>query len=140
MKQLALFSISFLTKFAPKAWFSFHSLQVFPCTTVAVNDNRYFKLKCHNMMLLSFTWKTLPKYFSFELCLQFLFCFFVRLRPCYYISFIIALRKKLGVAARLPFHPPRYVKRLSFFHFANLLTLDYKGLKNYLHCRTDTHQ
>ena len=52
------------------------------------------------MMLLSFTGKTLLEELSLELCLQFSFCFFVRLRPCYYISFVIVLcfKFKLGVA------------------------------------------
>ena len=114
MKQWALLSISFLTKYPPKAWFSFHSFWVFPCTEIAVNDNRYFILKSHNM-LLSFIGTTLPEELSLELRLQFSFCFFERLRPCYYISFGIVLCFKLRVAI-----PPPYLIRLSFFHFANL--------------------
>ena len=59
-----------------KVCFSFHSFRVFLCRTIVVNGKRYFILKSHNMMLMSFTGKTLQEKLSFELCLQFSFCFF----------------------------------------------------------------
>ena len=61
------------------------------------------------MMLPSFTEKTLPEKLSFELCLQFSLCFFVRLRACYYISFVVVRNAS-----------PPYLIRLSFFHFGDL--------------------
>ena len=65
--------------FLPKLDFLSILLKFFSCTEIAVNDNRYLILKSHNMILLSFTGKTLPEELFLELCLQFSFCFFVRL-------------------------------------------------------------